>query len=47
MWGYGVLCLILVFMSFNLKLVMVPVCVMLPLPSCLHAIGSLVHCVIF
>ncbi len=23
---------------------MVPVCVMLPLPSCIHGIGSLVHC---
>ncbi len=29
------------------SLVMVPVCVMLPLPSCIHAIGSLVHCVMF
>ncbi len=38
---------VLVFMSFILNLVMVLVCVLLPLPSCRFAIGSLVHCVMF
>ncbi len=44
---FGVLFHVLVFIYFILKLVMVPVCVLLPLPSCLFAIGSLVLCVMF
>ncbi len=44
--GFWVLIDFHVFILFW-SLVMVPVCVMLPLPSCIHAIGSLVHCVMF
>ncbi len=44
--GFWVLIDVYVFILFW-SLVMVPVCVMLPLPSCFHAIGSLVHCVMF
>ncbi len=44
---FGFCFMFLFFMSFILYLVMVLVCVLLPLPSCLFAIGSLVHCVMF
>ncbi len=44
--GFWVLIDFHVFILFW-SLIMFPVCVMLPLPSCIHAIGSLVHCVMF
>ncbi len=46
-WGFG-FCFMFMFSCLIFwSIVMVPVCVMLPLPSCIHAIGSLVHCVMF
>ncbi len=44
---FGFCFMFLFFMSFILKLVMVLICVLLPFPSCLHAIGSPVQCVMF
>ncbi len=44
---FGFCSMFLFFTSFILKLVMVLVSVLLPFPSCLHAIGSHVHCVMF